>query len=332
MKYRIIAVLVLSVLVLNLGGSTFADSKAKKGYAAELVSMLPASDGVTTLDVKRFFGEALPKLLSSNQPMLGKITGEIDKFQAKSGIDIRQFDSIAAGVTSKKIAEKKYDLEPVVIARGQISSAALIGAAKLAADGKFTEERLGDHTIYVFSGAKMAGRSETNKFHDTIAVTAIDSTTIAFGTLPRVRQTLEGKTRVSPELTTLLEQSPAAVTSFAAKLPAGMKAFLPLENDDLGKNIDSIQYVYGNADVAAEVASVHMTARTIQNAQAKSLHETLTGLQMLGKAFLGGAKGADKQVFSRMIENVKFSVKANEVVMDLQVPQGDIDILVGKLK
>jgi hypothetical protein len=332
MKYRVIAVLVLSVLVLNLGGSTFADSKAKKGYAAELVSMLPASDGITTVDVKRFFGEALPKLLSSNQPMLGKVTGEIDKFQAKSGIDIRQFDSIAAGVISKKTGVKQYDLEPVVIARGQTSSASLIAGAKAAADGKFTEERVGDRTIYVFPGVQLAGNTGVNKFHESIAVTAIDSTTIAFGTLARVRQTIEAKTKVGSDLTILLEENPTAVTSFAAKLPPGMKAFLPLENDDLGKNIDSIQYVYGNADVAGNLASIHMTARTLQNAQAKSLHETLAGLQSLGKAFLGGAKGADKQVFARMIENVKFSLKANEVAMDLQVPQSDIDILVGQLK
>ncbi|MEP7149748.1 MAG: hypothetical protein ABI857_12790 [Acidobacteriota bacterium] len=331
MKFRIFVVLALSVLVLDLAASTLADSKAKKSNATELVSLLPASDGIVTFDVKRFFGQALPKLLSSNQPMLAKITGEIDKFQSRFGIDIRQFDSIAAGAKSTKISDKNYDVDPVVIARGQVSSASLIGAAT-AANGKYTEERVGERTIYIFSATKIAGKSEANKFHDVIAVTAIDSTTIAFGTPARVRQTLDGKTKVGQDLIALLERSPTAVTSFAAKVPAGMKSFLPLENDDLGKDIDSIQYVYGNADVAGDVASLHMTARTLQNAQAKSLHETLSGLQMLGKAFLGGAKGADKQVFARMIENVKFSVRANEVVLDLQIPQGDIDILVGSLK
>ena len=331
MKYRIFAVLVLSVLVLNLGGSTFADSKTKKG-GNELISLLPASDGVMTLDVRRFFDEALPRLLSSNQPMLAKITGEIDKFEEKTGIDVRKFESIVGGVNSRKVSEKKYDIEPVVIARGQMSSASLIGAAKLASNGKYTEERAGERTIYIFSGTKIAGKTEAEKFDGVIAVTAIDSTTIAFGTLARVRQTLEAKTKVGLDLIGLLERNPVAVTSFAAKLPAGMKSFMPLDNDELGKNIDSIQYIYGNADVAADIASLHVTARTLQNAQAKGLHETLEGLQMLGKAFLGGAKGSDKQVFARMIENVKFSVRANEVMFDLQVPQSDIDILVGSLK
>jgi hypothetical protein len=330
MKYRIFAFLLLSILALNLGGSTFADSKSRKG-SSELVGLLPASDGVVTLDVRRFFNDALPKLLSSNQPMLTHVTGEIDKFQAKTGIDVRQFESIAAGVTTKKVGEKKYDVEPVVIARGQISAASLIGAAKLAANAKYTEERVGERTIYIFSGAKLAGGSATDKFPGVVAVTVIDSTTIAFGSPARVRQTVEGRTRVDQELIGLLGQN-QTVASFATRVPAGMKSFIPMENDELGKNIDSIQYVYGNADVSGDLASVHVTARTLQNAQAKSLHETLEGLQMLGKAFLGSAKGADKQAYARMIGNAKFTQRANEVILDLQVPQSDIDILVGSLK
>jgi hypothetical protein len=288
---------------------------------------------VIILDVKRFFGDALPKLLSNNQPMLARITSEIEEFRSTTGIDIRQFDSIAAGTTARQIGVKKYDLEPVVIARGQTSSAALIGAAKLAANGKYTEEIVRDRTIYIFSGASIPffPHVAAGKFSEGVAVTVIDSTTLAFGTLARVRQTLEAKTKVGTDISGLLNQNPTAVTSFAAKLPPGMKAFLPIENDELGKNIDSIQYFYGNADVAVGGATIHMTARTLQNAQATSLHETLEGLQILGKAFLGGSKSADKQVYARLVEKVKFSVRGNEVNIDLQIPQTDIDILVGAL-
>ena len=85
-------------------------------------------------------------------------------------------------------------------------------------------------------------------------------------------------------------------------------------------------------DVGVTGASLNLTARTLQNAQAQGLLETLEGLQMLGKAFLGGSKGPDKQVYARLIENAKFTAKGNEVMLDLQVPQSDIDILVGYLK
>jgi hypothetical protein len=330
MKYRIFAVLVLAVLVLDLSGSAVAGSYSRRS-GAELVSLLPASEGVIIVDVKRSF-EALPKLLANNPAMLAKITNHIDGFQSKTGIDIRQFDSIAAGINAKPIANKKYDIDPVVIARGQTSAASLIANATRSGNLKYKEERFGERTIYIFDAADIgASPHAADRFSDGIAVTVIDSTTLAFGSLARVRQTLEGKTKVGTDITGLLQLNPSAVTSFASKLPPGMKSFLPLENDELGKNIDSIQYVYGNADVAAGIATLHVTARTLQNAEAKSLHDTLSGLQVIGKAFLSGAKSADKQVYARLVENVKFSVRANEVNMDLQVPQSDIDILVGTL-
>ena len=332
MKYRIFAVFVLSVLVLNLGGSILAGSNARRS-GAELVPLLPASDGVMILDVKRFFGDALPKLLSNNPSTLAKVTGEIEKFQAKTGIDIRQFDSMAAGINTKQVANKQYDIDPVFIARGQTSSASLIATATKSGNVKYKEERFGERTIYIFSTADLANSPQAIKrFADGIAVTVIDSTTLAFGTLGRVRQALEAKTKVGSDISSLLQLNPAAVTSFATRVPPGMKSFLPIENDELGKNIDSIQYLYGHADVAGGLANLYVTARTQQNAQATSLHETLAGLQILGKAFLSGSKSPDKQVYARLVENVKFSVRANEVNMNLQVPQSDIDILVGSLK
>ncbi len=63
--------------------------------------------------------------------------------------------------------------------------------------------------------------------------------------------------------------------------------------------------------------------------QAQSLQETLEGLQMVGKALIGGSKGADKQVYVRMIENLRLTRNVNEVIFDLQVPQSDINILLG---
>ncbi len=335
MKYRIIAALLLGTMVLGLGGSSYADTKAKKASMNQLVSLLPASDGVITLNVKRFFSDALPQVLAGNQPLLAKVNGQVDSIRTKIGIDIRQFDEVAIGVSAKQIAAKNYDIDPVVIARGQMTSASLIGAAKLAANAKYREERVGDRVIYVFDTEKLAAQAPGVKvtgFMSEVGVASLDDRTLAFGDVGRVRATLEGKTRVSSDLIVMLEKNPAAVAAFAVKPPAGLKNFIPMENDELGKSIDSIQFVYGNADVVADKASIHMTARTLQNSQAASLYETMEGLQMIGKAFLGGAKGADKQVYARLVQNAKISIKTNEVSLDLVVPQADLDVLVGMIK
>jgi hypothetical protein len=335
MKYRIIAIVVLGVLVINFGGSTFADTKAKKASFSQLVSLLPASDGIMTFDARRFFGEALPQVLAGNQPMLGKMTAKIEEFRTKYGIDIRQFDEVAVGVTSRQIAAKQYDVDPVVVARGQMTSASLIGAAKTAADNKYREERIGDRVLYILDAKKGAAHVPAAKAVGDlgeVGVASIDERTIVFGEVGRVRAALEGKTRVGSDLTGMLERNPVSIAAFAIKPPAGLKAFVPLDNDELGKNIDSIQYLYGNANILGDRASVRMTARTLQNAQATSLFETLGGLQIIGKAFLGGSKSADKQVYARLIDSARFSVKANEVLFELSVPQSDIDVLVGLLK
>jgi hypothetical protein len=350
MKNRFAALFCLLVLVLNMVGSAAAGRGPAKGQASpgnQLAALLPVSDGVVTLDVKRFFSAALPKLLSANQPLLEKITTKTDLMKERTGIDIRQFEYLAAGVTARKVAPKDYDLDSVIIARGQVSSASLIGAAKLASNGKYREEKAGGKAIYIFAAKEIATQVKlqapvvTNpdlvdkvigRFSGEIAVSAIDATTIAFGEPVLVKRAVSEKAGGNSELISLLAKKETSVVNFAAKMPNGMSEFLPLENDELGRNIDSIRFVYGSMDMPGDAMALNLTARTLQPAQATALQETLEGLQLLGKAFLGNTSSADKQVYARMIANTKFSSRGNEVMVDLSVPQSDIDILVGKLK
>jgi hypothetical protein len=348
MKNRLLAFSCLCVLVLNLAASA-VDGKAAKApsQAGQLAAMLPAVDGAVAIDAKRLFS-SLPRLLSANPTFLGKITGGMDEMKADTGVDIRQFDYLAVGFAAKKTGAKGIDGDPIVIARGQVSAAALIGAAKIAANGRYREEKVGDKTIYLFSPKAVVDQAKkqmpagtdpaavdkvASKINKEIAVTVLDPGTIAFGDLALVRQTIGSqKTAVSTEITQLLAKNETSVVNFAGRMPGGMGALLPLDNDELGKNIDSIRFVYGGLDLAGDAATLNVTARTLQSSQAAALLETLEGLQLIGKAFLGGAKGPDKQVYARLIESAKFSTSGNEVLLNLQVPQSDIDILVAGLK
>lgn len=345
MKTKLLAIFTLSVLVLNTAASAIVDTKVKKAAdTASLVAMLPASDGVVVFDVKTFLGSALPQLLSGNQAMLAEVTKAIDEAKTKTGIDVRQFETLAAGVTATKIAEKKYDLDSVVIARGQVNASAVLAAAKLAANGKYREEKLGERTVYIFEARQVVAQNAPqpttktagpiNKmlgaFSKEMAAVALDANTLAFGTVEKVKATATGTSKVDKDITDLLSKT-SPVASFAARIPEGMSVFLPLENDELGKNVDSIKYLYGSMNVNGVGTTLSATARTLQPQQATSLKRTLDGLQMLGKAFLGGGKGADKEVYARLIDNVKFSAKGNEVSMDLAIAQSDVDFLIGLL-
>jgi len=322
-----------------------ADTKAQRAKraadSAAIVAMLPASDGVVVFDIKTFLGSALPRMLSGNQAMLAEVTKGIEEAKAKTGIDVRQFETLAAGVSATKIREKEYDLDSVLIARGQVSSGAVLAAAKLAAKGRYREEKVGNQAVFIFEAREIVTQNtpQATGIHSKIlkafsremAAFAVDANTLAFGSVEKVKATAAGSTKVDREITDLLNKTATPVATFAARVPEGMSAFLPLDSDELGKNIDSIKMMYGSMNVNAAGTTLSATARTLQAEQAVGLKETLDGLQMLGKMFLGNAKGADKEVYARLIDNVKFSNKGNEVSMDLAIAQTDVDFLVGLL-
>lgn len=312
--------------------------KAKKAKANPLISMLPASDMIVTVNGKSFFADALPKVLSANQKLLGEILGKLDTTQGKTGVDLRKFENIVAGVNITKKEGGKFDIDPVAIARGTADSASAIAAAKKSTEGKFREEQIGGRTMYIFSSKditdqlKNQNAAAANTVAVDMAVAALDANTIVFGHAGRVRETLESKSTVSPELIDLLGRKPVGVVNFAGKVPGGMSTLLPLDNDELGANIDSIKYLYGSMDVLATQATISLTARTLQAQQAADLKGTLEGLKSIGKGLLGGSKGADKQLYARLLGNVKLTQVANEINLDLAIPQTDLDALVAILK
>jgi hypothetical protein len=344
MKNKIFALFVLTAFILSAVALIFADTKTSKTNN-ELVGLLPASDMVVTLDAQRLFNQALPQVLSANQEMLAEINAHIDTLKSKTGLDARQFQQVAVGLTTKQISAKDVEFEPFVLARGSFNSGALLAVAKMASNGKYREEKIGSRTIYIFTPKEIIEANKpstknsflskildkvTKNLTREVAVTTYDDKTLAFGTPARVREAFETKTRIATDVLGLVNRNPNAVISFGGRMPNGMSAFLPFENDELGKNLDSIRQVSGGLNIGDGSAALSVTAKTLKDEQAQGLKETMEGLQVLGKAFLGGSKSADKQVYARMVENAKISRSGSEVSFDLQVPQTDIDVIISK--
>lgn len=309
--------------------------------------MLPASDGVVTFDVKRFFNDAMPQLLSANQPMLAKIMEHLRMIESKGGIDLRKFEQVAAGVTLKTGTGNKLSADPVVIARGSISTDSLLAAAKKAAEGRFREEKLGDRNVIIFAAKDEAKKnapaasgsvspdivnSVIDGMPNEIAMTALDSTTLVIGSPQRVLQTIDRTTSVPFEITSLLSNSETSVCTFAMRVPEKMATLVDLDKDELGNNINSIKYMSGSMDVTAAGASVAMLARTAKPEQAKELFDMLQGLQMIGKSFLGGSKKTEHKVISRILDTTKVTNRGTDVMLNIAVAQADIDLLVATIK
>ncbi|MBK6748933.1 MAG: hypothetical protein IPG67_02715 [Acidobacteria bacterium] len=349
-KTKVLTFLTVAAFVLNLSGLALADTRRTKKKVRQsnaLVSMLPASDGVATFDVKRFFNDAMPKVLSANQPMIAKIMSHISQIESKTGIDLRKFEQVAAGINMKIGTANKLSADPVVIARGSFSSDALISTAKTAAEGKFREEKFGDRNVIIFAAKDEVKKnvptasvpvssdvvnSVIDGMPNEIAVTSLDSTTLVIGSPERVRQTLDRTTSVALEISSLLSNSETAVCTFAMRVPDRMASIVDLDKDELGENINSIKYLSGSMSVNTSGAVVSMMARTARADQAKALYDTLSGLKMIGEGFLGGSKKAEHKVMARMLKATTVTNRGNDISLVITVPQEEINMLVATIK
>ena len=348
---KVFAAVAVLVLVLGILGSFIAmgQSAAPRTVASNslVFEMLPASDAVVVGDGKRFFTEA-SKLLAANQKGLGELLAKLDEVQAKTGIDLRKFETFAAGASISSGEGHGHKVAPVVIARGSVDSAQVIEAAKRTAEGKATEESVNGKKMYVVAAkdvmelAKKHAPASANQKNvqdkvsqhtmDDLAIAAIDAKTVVFGHASRVRQTLEAKSKVSDDLIAMLAKKPTGIANFAAKVPGGLSMLIPMDNDELGAILNSVKAIYGAADAANGQATISLTAVTEKANQAEELKGTLEGLRDLGKSILGVAPGADKKLYARLLGSVKLANAGNELNLDLAIPQSDIDAIVALIK
>ena len=347
MRYKFFALLVACAFVLNsaVAVPAFADTKSNKNNANQLLALLPASDAVATVDAKRFFGVALPQILSGNREMLDEVNAKIDEFKTNTGFDVRQFEQIAVGVAIKQTAAGKTDFDPLVLARGNFNASSLLTLAKFASGGKHREEKIGSRTVYIFSPKEVIENNRTAvkssmiqkvldqvlpRMTGEVAVTAYDTGTLAFGKVDRLKLMLtESKSKVDAGLLAMANRNPNAVVSFAANLPAGLSGFMNLGEDELGTNLGAIRQIYGTMDVAGDNTNVSLAAKLLSAERAKNLTEQLAGLKDMASMFLLSQKGEDKKVLGRMAKNARVANTGSEITIDLQVPQSDINILLG---
>lgn len=350
MKIRFISVAAITVLLLNAVGFAAGDTQraqTKKREVTRLVSLLPASDCIAVFDSKRFFVESLPKLLSANQPMLADVMGKISEMEKTTGIDLKKFGQVAVGISYTKVSDVETDFEPVAIANGEINAGAMIAVAKLASNNKYRQEKIGERTVYVFTPQDILSKRKPvasnshiasvidkafNGLVKEVAVVALDENTLVLGPLSRVRETIERRVPFRNNLIGMLSVRETTVMSFAGKMNGGFTMMLPLAPDELGKNIEMIDFLSGSIDVAGVGTTFQAMARTKEPEQAKMLGETLGGLQIVGEAILGASKRPDQKIYGRLIKNAKIETRGTDLSVELLVSQAEIDGLLTFLK
>jgi hypothetical protein len=316
-----------------------------------LIASLPASDAVASFDAQKFLGSALPELLGADSPQMAKINAHLDLIKTKTGLDLRQFENVAVGIKYKQVSPAEIDFEPVMVTSGKFNAGAMIALVKIAANGKYREEKFAGKSVYVLQldqllaevqkqapAAKSSGIEKLvekllRTFSGEFAIGALNEKTLAMGSVSRVQAAFSASAPLDRDLKTMANSKPGAIMSFAGNMPAGASKMFGLDNEVIAATLDSMKQVYGHLDMNAGNASLMLAAKTGGADQAENLEDTLNGLKSLGQAFIGMLKASpqEREMYQRMIDSAKITRAGLQVQIDLAIPQSDLSILTKKL-
>ncbi|MFN2511888.1 MAG: hypothetical protein ABR568_10645 [Pyrinomonadaceae bacterium] len=325
--------LLLAVLTSPVIGQT--RRRVPATTAQSLLAKLPASDAVAQVNVKRVLTEAMPKLLAGNSAKMAEVDSQIEQFKTRTSLDLRSFDEIAVGMRYSYPSTGITKIETVGVARGAFNTGAIVAAGKMAANGKYREEKYLGKTIYIFTldqQVKLLGLLDL-KIRE-LAVTPIDANTLALGDLDRVRNTVAAsreKRRPNPELITLATQDPNAIVGFGGNVTAELLQNLRIGNEAIAKDVSAVRQAYGSLAMTDKDLELLVAARTVDASSARSLGDTLEGLKQFGALFTNRLSGIRGVLARSALGNLKITTQGNELKIRTAVAQSDVAPLVGGL-
>ncbi|MDX6574638.1 MAG: hypothetical protein QOE96_591 [Blastocatellia bacterium] len=323
--------LVLVALCSGFGSGSAQRKPANNSTSpVDVLSYLPASDGIALIDVRRLINETLPRILAGDPAKLAQANAEIDKFKTRTGIDPRSFDRVVLGTRYVYPSPKVTKLETVAIARGTFDAKGLSAAARIAANGKYREEKYRGATILIITiKDQMRLFGVWDMRINELAVFALDSHSLAIGTVASVRAAITAGTagqkgRAGADLAALATRDPNAVFGFGANVPSELMANLNVGNDTIAKDAGSIRQVYGSFGSNESDVSLMLVARTDSPAAANNLSDTVTGLKQLGGLFLGRMAPARKALAQAALDNLKITTRGPELEIRTQVAAANL--------
>jgi hypothetical protein len=308
-------------------GSAQRKPASKSALPADVLSYLPASDGIALIDVRRLMNETLPRILAGDPAKLATANAEIEKFKTRTGIDPRSFDRVVLGMRYTYPNPRVTKLETVAIARGTFDARALAAAARIAANGKYREEKYRGATIMILSlNDQMKLFGVWDMRINELAVGALDPHSLAIGSLANVRAAIDSgiKGRPGADLAALATRDPNAVIGFGANIPKELMATLNVGNDTIAKDANSIKQVYGSIGSTESDVSLMLVARTDSAESANNLNDTITGLKQLGGFFVGQMAPARKALAQSALDNLKITTRGTEVEIRTQVAAANL--------
>jgi hypothetical protein len=301
---------------------------------ASLLASLPSSDAVLVVDMRRLLAEGLPRAFNNNAAELARVNAEIDGFNKKYGLNARDFERVAVGTSFGQTGSGATTMDTVAVMQGRFDAGALVGAARIAANGRHREEQHGGKTIHVFDLNEQPRLRLLGLFSvrlTELAVAPLDANTLAVGKLSRVRAAIDaaaGRGRVSNEIAALATRNPAAIIGVGGNVPASASRGLDLLNAEISRSVASIRQFYGSIAPAQSGFQMQTVLRTETAGAARTLGETVTGLKQFAPFIISRMPEPRAGLLRGVVEATSVRAAGNEVQVDLALTQAAVASLI----
>ena len=280
-----------------------------------LITNLPESDAVMSVNVRRIVNETFPRVLPPEQ--LSQVQAALAKAKQVAGFDVANIEAAVVGMRLNRSAPLSAP-SMLLVMRGSFNADALVSLFRIGMSGKTRDEKYGAKTLTVL---KLSDLTKSGPAATEAAMVALDGGTLAVGAPSYVKAMLDtdgGKNRIKPELAQLIGREPEALIRIAALVPQGLFAgMLPKDaqgNEEIGRLVGGIEQLYIglNMDAQAFPVSLALKMNTAENARA------IAGLlQMVTQM---GANVQDKNV-KPIIDALKITSEGTEVQVRTVLPQ-----------
>ncbi|MBD0327631.1 MAG: hypothetical protein ICV68_14435, partial [Pyrinomonadaceae bacterium] len=302
--------------------------------SADLLTLLPASDVVLTVDHSRIWNEAIPRIFGQDFTPLKKLMAEMEQFKAKTGVDVRSISRIAASVrlmNPERVSQRmdKKDFAVVVIAQGDFEAAKFIETMRREEKDKVREQTYNGQLIYTID-ERPKGSTQTQAEIETPSVAALDANTIAIGDLLQMRATVDARTgtgRLSPDLLALATRNSNALVSVAGNIPPTLMSRIAPKDQKSGneemdrmsakffQSVSAIKQMYLSAGMTESGLEAQLGARFNTAEHAQSLGDMLLGARQMYGVFI------EDKTIRDLVEKMQITAQGDEVQLRAEVPQ-----------
>src|SRR5690242_5511360 len=322
----LLAILCISTVV-SLAQKTSSQTESARNPVQapiEAFAVLPSSDAVIVLDLKRSYGELFSQILVDEPDARALVIAV--PVQTAELFDPRAVQRVVIGIRYNKPPDEKTPSDISVITVAQSNEAGqLPGLIRSKGPGKYREEQYDGKLLYIAQVEQSEAPAEW-------AIVALDANTLVFGNPAYVRSSIDvlaGKEkRVNTDLVAAVKRNPQALLSAAGLLPPSVMSAAPqLSNSDWSRMLSSVKQFYVSVDLIPSGLAVAGTLTTTSPEQSKSLVDLMNAIKTVVVS-LGPGKTREDKVNRDLFKGLVISAAGTEVQVKDEISQASINVLV----